>query len=230
MVWDLIQQSRKEKEDLSIVWLVLANAYGSVPHAAIMFALEFFWVPEHVIRIIKSYLDVYKISFTTPTYRSKDVCVKKGVAEGDTISPLMFVMVKEIATRATIRTAEIVRCPKVMEQLPPIRAFMDDLTCVQQSYDGMVKLLQRLEELIGWLRMQFKPHKCRALVMKKGRIVEDSFEISNGVSVMVMPSVLEKPVKCLGRSYTAALSDSERKVEIRRDVEDGLRVIDDCKL
>jgi hypothetical protein len=94
----------------------------------------------------------------------------------------------------------------------------------------MVKLLRRLEELIGWVRMQFKPRKCRALVLRKGKIVSDSFEIGDGVGVMLMPSVLEKPVKCLGRLYTAALSDSERKVEVRKDIEDGLRVISDCKL
>ena len=35
MVWDLIQYSREQKTDLSIVWLDLANAYGSLPHAAI---------------------------------------------------------------------------------------------------------------------------------------------------------------------------------------------------
>ena len=116
------------------------------------------------------------------------------------------------------------------EQLPPIRAFMDDLTCMQQSYEGMVKLLHRLQELIKWLRMQFKPHKCRTLVLKKGRIVDDSFELGDGSSVMRMPSVVEKPVKCLGRLYTAALSDSDRKEEIKKDIEDGLRKISNCEL
>lgn len=230
MVWDLIQQSRKEGEDLAIVWLDLANAYGSVPHAAIMFALEFFWIPEKVVNIIKAYLDVYRISFKTPTYRSKDVRVEKGVAAGDTISPLLFVMVKEIVTKAASHSAGVIRCPRLREKLPPIRAFMDDLTCAQDSYEGMVALLKRLEEMIGWVRMQFKPKKCRALVLRKGRVVEESFEVGDGEGMMRMPSVLEKPVKCLGRLYTAALSDSDRKDEIRKDVEDGLRIISDCKL
>ena len=86
MVWDLIQQSRAEKTDLSIVWLDLANAYGSVPHAAIKFALQFFWIPEQIASIIMGYLNVYQISFQTETYRSKCIDVEKGVAAGDTIS------------------------------------------------------------------------------------------------------------------------------------------------
>ena len=97
--------------------------------------------------------------------------MEKGVAAGDTISPLLFIMVKEVVTKAASVVGEVVRCPRVKEQLPPIRAFMDDLTCTQQSYEGMIKLLKRLEELIDWVRMKFKPSKCRALVMRSGKVV-----------------------------------------------------------
>ena len=92
MVWDLIQQSREQKTDLSVVWLDLANAYGSVPHVAIMFALDLFWIPEHVKTVIMAYLDAYQISFETPVYRTKNISVEKGVAAGDTISALLFVI------------------------------------------------------------------------------------------------------------------------------------------
>ncbi len=225
MVWDLIQQSRKEEADLAVVWLDLANAYGSVPHVAIMFALSFFWIPEHVSSIIKLYLDVYEISFLTRDYKSESIPLEKGVAAGDTISPLLFIMVK-----AAKVVGEAVTCPKVNEALPPIRAFMDDLTCMQQSYEAMVRLLGRLEELIHWVRMRFKPAKCRSLVMIKGSLVDRSFELRGLDDVMSIPTVLEKPVKCLGRLYTAALSDSGRKVDVRKMVEDGMGWIGDCKL
>ena len=31
-IWDKIQEVKEKKEDLSVIWLDLANAYGSVPH------------------------------------------------------------------------------------------------------------------------------------------------------------------------------------------------------
>lgn len=34
-----------------MVWLKLANAYGSLPHSLIDFALEFFYTPRSVITI-----------------------------------------------------------------------------------------------------------------------------------------------------------------------------------
>jgi len=230
MIWDLIQQTRDEDTDLSVVWLDLANAYGSVPHAAIAFALEFFWIPDHVIKIIMKYLEVYQISFQTPAYRTKNVSVEKGVAAGDTISALLFILVQEIITRATRRFGEVVRCPRVHEVVPSIRGFMDDLTCAQHSSMMMERLLLRLEELISWVRMKFKPKKCRALVMRKGKIVPDSFTIGSGDDKMVMPSLTEQPVKALGRLFTAELSDSDRKKEIKADVEKGLQAIGGCNL
>ena len=46
------EQGKLDKPDLAVVKLDLANAYGSVPHSAIMFAFDFFWVPNHVRLII----------------------------------------------------------------------------------------------------------------------------------------------------------------------------------
>ena len=31
-IWDVIQDAKSNKMDLSVVWLDLANAYDSVPH------------------------------------------------------------------------------------------------------------------------------------------------------------------------------------------------------
>lgn len=42
MIWEQIQIAKREKKDLLVVWLDLANAYGSVPHNLIAFALDFF--------------------------------------------------------------------------------------------------------------------------------------------------------------------------------------------
>ena len=47
--------SRKQRRHLSVVWLDLANAYGSVPHALIEYAVDFFWIPEKVKDFIMEY-------------------------------------------------------------------------------------------------------------------------------------------------------------------------------
>ena len=47
-IWDAIQEAKSSKGDLTVIWLDLANAYGSVPHGLIEMAMENFWFPEPV--------------------------------------------------------------------------------------------------------------------------------------------------------------------------------------
>ncbi len=45
VIWEQIQRAKREKIEFHMVWLDLANTYGSVPHKLVEFALEFFPVP-----------------------------------------------------------------------------------------------------------------------------------------------------------------------------------------
>ena len=55
IVWDGLKTVKFDKSDITAVWLDIANAYRSVPHQLIFFALERYGVSQHWIKIIKSY-------------------------------------------------------------------------------------------------------------------------------------------------------------------------------
>ena len=55
MVWNELKSSKAEHGNLAAVWLDIANAYGSVPHQLIFFALQRYGVPEHWINLIRNY-------------------------------------------------------------------------------------------------------------------------------------------------------------------------------
>ena len=40
MVWSAMKEARSNQTDLTTIWLDVANAYGSIPHKLIFFALE----------------------------------------------------------------------------------------------------------------------------------------------------------------------------------------------
>ena len=71
MIWHTIQEAKRLKLDIAVVWLDLANAYGSIPHWLIRFALEFFHIPEKMIRMVDTYYGMFKMQLTTRTYRTK---------------------------------------------------------------------------------------------------------------------------------------------------------------
>ncbi len=63
MIWEQIQTTKREKKDLHVIWLDLANAYGSVPHLLIAYALELFYIPDNIRTMIMNYFQDMHMCF-----------------------------------------------------------------------------------------------------------------------------------------------------------------------
>lgn len=74
----LIREVRINHGDLTAVWLDLANASGSVPHALIMKALPLYHVPDKIQDIIRSYFDNYIPEIHCRTHHNSMVEARKG--------------------------------------------------------------------------------------------------------------------------------------------------------
>ena len=70
-IWNAIQNAKSVKEDLSVIWLDLANAYGSVPHAMIKEALEHFWIPQEVQDMMMMYYNNFKMRFAAGDFTTE---------------------------------------------------------------------------------------------------------------------------------------------------------------
>ena len=57
MVWSALKDARKYGKSIVMIWLDLANAYGSVPHKLIEFALLRYHVPKNYVSLILKYYD-----------------------------------------------------------------------------------------------------------------------------------------------------------------------------
>ncbi|GFN92758.1 reverse transcriptase [Plakobranchus ocellatus] len=133
MIWEAIQRAKSEKLNLDVVWLDLANAYGSVPHEMMQLALRMYHVPE----VIQVMLDDY---FKDETRRT----------------------------------------------------------------------LTRLDVLMSWCRMEFKPKKSRSLSIRSGKVDEVT---TFTVAEQQIPTVSQEPVKSLGGWYDSSMKDTRRGAE-----------------
>uniref|UniRef100_A0A3B1JAJ2 Reverse transcriptase domain-containing protein n=1 Tax=Astyanax mexicanus TaxID=7994 RepID=A0A3B1JAJ2_ASTMX len=222
VVTQLIREARENKGDLAVLWLDLANAYGSIPHKLVQTTLERHHVPGQVAELIMNYYDQFSMRVSTGSITSEWHRVEVGIITGCTISVILFVL----AMNMLVKSAETqCRGPKTMTGVrqPPVRAFMDDLTITTESVPGSRWILQGLEELCGWARMRFKPEKSRSLVLKRGKVV-DKFRFSIGGASI--PTVSEKPVKSLGKEFNSSLKDSVSVQGTCQELESWLRAVD----
>jgi len=88
----MIQQAKASKNNLTVIWLDLANAYGAIPHTLIYIALDPYHIPLHIKGIITSYLSGIQLQFKTAHFRTWWQNLEKGLVTTCTISPILFDM------------------------------------------------------------------------------------------------------------------------------------------
>ncbi|XP_073731592.1 uncharacterized protein [Misgurnus anguillicaudatus] len=204
VVTQLRREAREGKGDLAILWLDLANAYGSIPHRLVETSLDRHYVPDKIKNLILDYYNSFSLRVTSGAEKSAFHRLEKGIITGCTISVILFAL----AMNMLVKSAEVeCRGPITKSGIrqPPIRAFMDDLTVTTTSVPGCRWILQGLEHLIKWARMDFKPAKSRSLVVRKGKVTDQFRFTLGGIQI---PSVREKPVKSLGKIYDCSLKDT----------------------
>ena len=98
-------------------------AYGSVRHLLIEKALDFFWIPEDIRKLISGYYKCTYMRFSNAKYSTNWQKLNIGIMMGCIISPLIFVLVMEMLLRSTKDTTS-------EKTVPSMKAFMDDMTVI----------------------------------------------------------------------------------------------------
>ena len=90
---ELIAHSKAKKRTAHITFFDLADAFGSVEHSLIIHTLQRNGVPEPVIQYIERLYDSLKGTVKGPNWFSEPFRFKKGVFQGDPLSPIIFLAV-----------------------------------------------------------------------------------------------------------------------------------------
>ncbi|XP_061733213.1 uncharacterized protein LOC133536595 [Nerophis ophidion] len=222
VVTQLIREARENKGDLAVLWLDLENAYGSIPHKLVEEALNRHHIPKKFRDLILDYYANFHLRVSSGKTTSDWHRLEKGIITGCTISVILFVL----AMNMLVKSAEV-QCRGPLSRSgvrqPPIRAFMDDLRVTTTSVPGCRWILNGLQEVISWARMNFKPAMSRALVLKKGKVT-GKFCFSLGTTKI--PSLTEEPVKSLGKVFNCSLRDAVSTRSTNQDLETWLTVVD----
>ena len=89
----LIDIAKKRKHAAHIAWLDIANAFGSVPHDVMIRTLEHIHAPTWLITYIRNFYNNISVTGKTSHYTTPRIDIKRGVFQGDTLSPTIFNLV-----------------------------------------------------------------------------------------------------------------------------------------
>jgi len=222
LVWSTMKDAKLKMKNLAALWLDLANAYGSVPHKLIEFALTRYQVPKEWVDLLLGYYDGLWGRSRSGSTASDWMRYEKGVFAGCTVSVVLFLMSFNVILEF-VDAAQLERYTFEGSPIEVLRGFMDDVSILTTSVPQAKKALERTVKALKWARMKLKPVKSRSIVLKDG--LPQRFEPFS-VDGAVIPGLHTKPLRTLGRVFTFSLSDREAVETMMKEFVESLVKID----
>ena len=119
---------------MTVVWLDLANAYGTIQHTLIEESLKPYHILKHFREIIRSFFGGINLRFTTNRFKTTWQSLQKGIVTGCIFSVILIVIGMNMIIKARERKTRGQKTSSNIRQ-PPNRGFIDDPTITTDT-DG----------------------------------------------------------------------------------------------
>ena len=99
----VMMNSKRRKTNLSMTWLDYKKAFDMIPHSWLMKCLEIFSAEENTIKFLKNTMPNWRTILTSSGTRIAEVSIRRGIFQGDSLSPLLFTVAMIPTTRVLER-------------------------------------------------------------------------------------------------------------------------------
>ena len=177
---EIFKEVKALRKNLTIVWVDLADAFGSVKHQLIFFALKYFGIHERIIGFYKRYYSSMRVQIRVGEGLTPTIPFEVGVFQGCVSSPTLFNLVFQLLLFSlAVHQQEAYEFNNKSLQLL-VAAFADDLQLTTSSKAGAKLLIKSLEQFLSWSRgMKAKPQKCIAHSFVQGKPANPDLKINN---------------------------------------------------
>ena len=169
----ILKNCRRRLTNLSMAWIDYKKAYDMVPHSWILKCLEMVGGAKNMITVISNSMVNWKTVLTSEGTDLGQVDIRRGIFQGDSLSPLLFVLIMLPLTLVLRKVRAGYRFSKEMKPVNHL-LFMDDLKLYGANKDQLDSLVQVVRIFSQDIRMSFGLDKCAVLEMRRGRQVGSS--------------------------------------------------------
>ena len=223
----MLKNCKRRSTNLSMAWIDFKKAYDMVPHSWIIATLKLFGVADNIIELLEKSMKQWKTNLYAGGSFLGTVDIKRGIFQGDSFSPLLFVIIL-IPLTMVLRESRMgyeleKKGTKINHML-----FMDDLKIYgknENEVDSLVKTVHQCSSDIG---MEFGVSKCAVLTMKRGKRVESrGIRLPNGEE---MDEPNNEGYKYLGVLELDGVLCSEMKEKVKKEYMKRLKLMLKTKL
>lgn len=216
-----MQHIKNKKRNASVAWIDYQKAFDSIPHSWLLRVLKLYKINPVIYNLIQSMMSKWrtKISVTTDTraYQTGELQIKRGIFQGDSLSPLWFCMALNPLSTMLNNTTCGLRLERERGIVLSHLFYMDDLKLYAPNPDKLQGLLELVANFSNSIKMKLGLDKCAVLHVKKGCVQErENSTLLDGTEIHCLK--LEETYKYLGLQQALGIKQKEVKDKITRDL------------
>ena len=168
----IVKDCKRRLTSLAVAWIDYRKSYDMVPHSWILKCMEMFGVAVNFRSFVNASMKQWNTELTASNQRLGNVKIRRGIFQGDSLSPLLFVLVMiplTLVLRQTKASYELKKGGKKINHL----LFMDDLKLFVKNEDQIDSLVNTVKIFSEDIKMEFGLPKCGVLIMKRGKVVKN---------------------------------------------------------
>lgn len=175
----ITKQAKAKKKDLSMAWIDYKKAFDMVPHSWLKECMKIYGISPNIRRLIENSMETWTVILTSANKTLGEVKVRRGILQGDSLSPLLFVVALLPLTEVLNERREgyqLERTSKINHLL-----YMDDLKLYAKSAEEVERLAREVHTVSTDINMEFGISKCGLLNIKRGQVTSsEGIEMPDG--------------------------------------------------
>ena len=150
----ILKNCRRRLTNLSMAWIDYKTAYDMVPYSWILKFLEMVGAAKNMISIISNSMVNWKTVLTSEGMALGQVDIRRGIFQGDSLSPLLFMVIMLPLTLMLRKMRAGNKLAKDMKAINHL-LFMDDVKLYGATKDQLDSLVQVVRIFSQDIKMSF---------------------------------------------------------------------------
>ena len=150
----VLREARMRKKNLAMGWIDYRKAYDMMPHSWILECLKSLGISDNIQLFLEKTMNTWRVELTCANQQLGKVNIKRGIFQGDALSPLLFVVAMIPLTHVLRKIKSGYEFTKSKEKINHL-LYMDDLKLYAKNEKELDSLVQTVRVFSNDIGMQF---------------------------------------------------------------------------
>ena len=167
----ILKEVKNRKKSLAMCWIDYRKAYDLISHSWILECLMCFGISEEICNLLEKSMKSWCVELTCGENVLGQVNIRRGIFQGDSLSPLLFIISLTPLTMILNKTKYGYQFSTNGQRINHL-LYMDDLKLYSRTEKELNSLVETVRIFSKDINMEFVIQKCALLVLKRGKSVK----------------------------------------------------------